>query len=100
MAALYFYAPFQSSTQVYFLFYLSRIIDKNGGKSPLTYKQFQNILASMEPPPAPEPTITLEDFGNCYTPISEDHDDKYGVPTLEELGTFFKNHLNNLFLLC
>lgn len=52
----------------------------------------------MEPPPAPEPTITLEDFGNCYTPISEDHDDKYGVPTLEELGIFIKNHINNLFL--
>lgn len=41
----------------------------------------------MEPPPGPEPTIILEDFGSCYTPICEDHDDKYGVPTLEELGT-------------
>lgn len=53
----------------------------------------------MEPPPAPEPAIILEDFGNCYTPICEDHDDKYGVPTLEELGSFIKSHLNNLFLL-
>ncbi|GFT83862.1 cryptochrome-1 [Nephila pilipes] len=68
------------------LYRLEKIVQKNGNKSPLTYKQFQNILASMEPPPAPQPRITLEDMGSCYTPLSEDHDDKYGVPTLEELG--------------
>ncbi|XP_035227664.1 cryptochrome-1-like isoform X2 [Stegodyphus dumicola] len=68
------------------LYELEKIIEKNHGKSPLTYKQFQNILASMEPPPPPQPKITVEDVGNCYTPLSEDHDEKYGVPTLEELG--------------
>lgn len=64
----------------------SRIIEKNNGKAPLTYHQFQAIIASMEPPPPAEATITDETIGTARTPVHEDHDDKYGVPTLEELG--------------
>jgi len=52
----------------------------------LTYNQFQAIIASMEPPPAAQPTITQETLDNIYTPFVDDHDDKFGVPTLEELG--------------
>lgn len=63
-----------------------RIIDKNGGKPPLTYHQFQNVVASMESPPPAEPTITSRFTGNAFTPTSDDHDEKYGVPSLEELG--------------
>lgn len=44
------------------------------------------MIASLESPPPAEPTITMETVGNAKTPIDEDHDDKYGVPTLEELG--------------
>lgn len=40
----------------------------------------------MEAPPQAEPTITFDTIGKSYTPLAEDHDDKYGVPTLEELG--------------
>lgn len=40
----------------------------------------------MEPPPKPEPTIKEEIIGIAQTPIQEDHNEKYGVPTLEELG--------------
>lgn len=68
------------------LYYLQDIIDRNGGKAPLTYHQFQAIIASMDPPPPAESIITLESLNNAVTPISNDHDDKYGVPTLEELG--------------
>ncbi|XP_021706475.1 cryptochrome-1, partial [Aedes aegypti] len=63
-----------------------RIIEKNGGRAPLTYHQFQAIIASMDAPPQPEPAITLDTIANATTPQYEDHDDKYGVPTLEELG--------------
>lgn len=63
-----------------------RIIEKNNGKAPLTYHQFQAIIASMDPPPQSEPTITEETIGKAKTPLHDDHDDKYGVPTLEELG--------------
>jgi cryptochrome len=64
----------------------SSIIEKNGGKAPLTYHQFQTVVASMGSPPQAEPTINHMFIDSAYTPIAEDHDDKYGVPTLEELG--------------
>ncbi|XP_012284946.1 cryptochrome-1 isoform X2 [Orussus abietinus] len=68
------------------LYKLDKIIDRNGGQSPLTYHQFQNIVASMEPPEPPVPTVTSACIGGAYTPLEDDHDDVYGVPTLEELG--------------
>lgn len=65
----------------------------NGGSPPLTYKRFQSVLAKMEAPSEPEETINSEFLVKTKTPIAEDHDDKYGVPTLEELGgnIFFFN---------
>ncbi|XP_063606358.1 cryptochrome-1-like [Penaeus indicus] len=63
-----------------------KIIEKNGGKPPLTYKSFQNILMNMDLPPLPQGTITSEEVEDKQTPISDDHDEKYGVPSLEELG--------------
>jgi len=63
-----------------------RIIERNGGKPPLTYHQFQNVVAGMDPPEPPVPTVTAACIGSAYTPLKDDHDDHYGVPTLEELG--------------
>lgn len=63
-----------------------RIIEKNNGKAPLTYHQFQAIISSMDPPPQAEATITQEVIGTARTPVQDDHDDRYGVPTLDELG--------------
>lgn len=40
----------------------------------------------MDSPPAAAPTVTLEHLKRVFTPICEDHDEKYGVPTLFELG--------------
>lgn len=40
----------------------------------------------MEPVEVPAESITAEIMGKCTTPLSDDHDDKYGVPSLEELG--------------
>ncbi|XP_024937119.1 cryptochrome-1 isoform X2 [Cephus cinctus] len=68
------------------LYKLDQIIEKNGGKPPLTYHQFQNVVASMDPPQSPVVTVTSGCVGNAYTPLKDDHDEIYGVPTLEELG--------------
>ncbi|XP_076753241.1 (6-4)-photolyase isoform X1 [Xylocopa sonorina] len=68
------------------LYKLDEIIDRNGGKPPLTYHQFQNVVAGMDPPEPPVLTVTSACVGSAYTPLKEDHDDHYGVPTLEELG--------------
>ncbi|CAG2210639.1 CRY [Mytilus edulis] len=68
------------------LYELQKIISYNNGVPPLTYKRFQAILSKMDPPKQPEDTITRQFIGHTKTPISEDHDDKFGVPSLEELG--------------
>ena len=60
----------------------------NGGSPPLTFKRFQSVLSKMEPPCEPEETVTSSFLEKKKTPITEDHDDKYGVPTLEELGQY------------
>ncbi|BES96008.1 cryptochrome [Nesidiocoris tenuis] len=68
------------------LYKLESIIEKNNGKAPLTYHQFQGIISSMDPPPLPESPVSLATIENVKSIIGDDHDEKYGVPTLEELG--------------
>lgn len=40
----------------------------------------------MVPPDPPAIAVIHDCIGSAYTPIKENHDDLYGVPTLEELG--------------
>uniref|UniRef100_A0A8B9H5K8 Cryptochrome circadian regulator 3b n=1 Tax=Astyanax mexicanus TaxID=7994 RepID=A0A8B9H5K8_ASTMX len=68
------------------LYDLDKIIELNGGQPPLTYKRFQTLVSGMDPPDAPLEPLTLELMGSCTTPVSANHQDKYGVPALEELG--------------
>lgn len=68
------------------LYKLDSIIERNGGKAPLTYHQFQALIASMPPPPPAEVAISTQNLNGAVTPLTEDHDDRFGVPTLEELG--------------
>ena len=58
----------------------------NGGQPPLTYKRFQTLVSRLDPPEMPVDTSSSSMMGCCITPVSEDHGDKYGVPSLEELG--------------
>merc|ERR1719232_2385690 len=68
------------------LYDLNKVIEANDGKAPSTYRQFINIISSMKPPAIPVPNVCSK-VKNCgITPISEDHDDLWGVPTLAELG--------------
>lgn len=65
-----------------------RIIELNDGHPPLTYKRFQGLINRMDAVELPAETVTLEVLRKCDTPVSDDHDDKFGVPSLEELGKF------------
>lgn len=65
---------------------LYRIIELNGGQPPLTYKRFQTLISRLDPPELPVEALSDSLMGRCVTPVSEDHGDKYGVPSLEELG--------------
>lgn len=58
----------------------------NGGKAPLTYHLFQTLLECIDPPERAVPSIDKEFLGNAFTPTKYDHDEIFGVPTLEELG--------------
>ncbi len=43
----------------------------------------------MEAPPHPEDPVTYMYLNKAKTPVSDDHDDHFGVPTLEELGMYY-----------
>ena len=45
------------------------------------------VVAKMKPPPTPAPALNSRIIGHSVTPISDDHDEKWGVPTLAELGS-------------
>ncbi|XP_057212065.1 cryptochrome circadian regulator 3a isoform X1 [Triplophysa rosa] len=68
------------------LYNLDKIIELNGCQPPLTYKRFQTLISRMDLPEMPVETLSNTMMGCCVTPVSEDHGDKYGVPSLEELG--------------
>lgn len=63
-----------------------RIIELNGGQPPLTYKRFQTIISRMDPVEMPAETITAEILRKCIMPVGDDHNERFGVPSLEELG--------------
>ncbi|XP_029952200.1 cryptochrome circadian regulator 5 [Salarias fasciatus] len=68
------------------LYDMDRIIEENNGKTPLTYKSFQGIVKRLGPPKKPIPAPVLGDMKDVKTPCSEKHDEKYGIPTLEDVG--------------
>ncbi|XP_027871895.1 cryptochrome circadian regulator 5 [Xiphophorus couchianus] len=67
------------------LYNIERIIEENNGKPPLTYKRLQAIVQNLGPPKKPIPAPTLENMRDVKTPHSEKYEDKYRIPTLEEL---------------
>lgn len=40
----------------------------------------------MDPPPHAVPAVAPETVVSSTTPTSDDHDDRFGVPSLDELG--------------
>uniref|UniRef100_UPI00358F2057 cryptochrome-1-like isoform X1 n=1 Tax=Myxine glutinosa TaxID=7769 RepID=UPI00358F2057 len=68
------------------LYDLDKIIKLNDGQPPLTYKRFQALVSRMDPLEKPVDTLSPKVMGACRTPLWDDHDERYGVPSLEELG--------------
>ena len=67
-------------------FFPSRIIEQNGGKPPLTYKQFLKVLSTFKLPPQPAPKLGLRLIGHGESPVTDDHDERWAIPSLFELG--------------
>ncbi|XP_061077193.1 cryptochrome-2-like [Conger conger] len=72
------------------LYSLDRIIELNNNSPPLTFKRFQAIVNRLELPRKPLPAVTRQQMDSCPADISPNHDERYGVPSLQELG--FKTH--------
>ncbi|XP_029576452.1 cryptochrome-2 isoform X1 [Salmo trutta] len=72
------------------LYKLARIIEMNNDMPPLTFKRFQAIVQRLELPKKPLPTVTRQQMDCCQTGVEANHDERYGVPSLDELG--FKTH--------
>ena len=65
------------------LYDLDSIIEKNMGKTPITYKHFISIISKMAPPAYPVPHVS-DSIKNCgISPICEDHDKLWGVIKLK-----------------
>lgn len=65
------------------LYDLDKIIAKNGGTAPLTYKKLCSVVASLGSPLKPIPTVDKSTFDGCSTPVGKGNE--YQLPTLEEL---------------
>lgn len=57
----------------------------------MTYNLFQKLLECIDPPEQPVPSIDGDFLGDATTPIKYDHNEIFGVPTLEELGKYLHN---------
>ncbi|XP_060079339.1 cryptochrome-1-like [Ylistrum balloti] len=62
------------------LYDTKRIVDKNGGSAPLTYKRLQTVVSMLGLPPKP-----VAEPSKCPTAVSMNHDQHYGVPDLKSL---------------
>jgi len=56
------------------LYDIDEIWKANNGKPPLTYRSFLSICAKLKDPPATVRTISSDDFKNCKTPTTTNHD--------------------------
>ncbi|XP_060892363.1 cryptochrome-2-like [Labrus mixtus] len=68
------------------LYNLDRIIEMNNNSPPLTFKRFQTIVNRLELPRRPLPPISQQQMDKCHAKIADNHDQLYGIPSLEELG--------------
>ncbi|GFO20146.1 cryptochrome-1 [Plakobranchus ocellatus] len=59
------------------------ILQENGGNPPLTYAAFNQVVGIVGLPEKPLPN---PDFEGISLPVGEDHDSKYGIPSLKSLG--------------
>ena len=68
------------------LYDVNKVVEANHGTVPTQLKSFENVIRKLGPPPRPVPTVTRAFFSNCVSPVCCNHDDVYGLPTLQELG--------------
>ena len=68
------------------LYDVNKILEYNGGTAPTQLKLFESIVRKLGAPSKPVQAVTRGCFSSCVTPVCGNHDDVYGLPTLQELG--------------
>ena len=56
------------------------------GRAPQVFDEFMELALHQGRPEMPVPRVNRHLFGSCLTPVGRDHNQQYGVPTLEEMG--------------
>ena len=56
------------------------------GRAPQVFDEFMELALHLGRPPMPAPKVSRQLFGSCLTPVGGDHNQQYGVPTLEEIS--------------
>lgn len=62
-----------------------RYIENNGGNTPVSLKEFQEVVSSLGKPELPVEDVEVRHFQNCTTPNFELMNDNFEVPELEDL---------------
>ena len=79
-----------SSCSSHTLYNIQDILNRcpNGVPYPLTFASYQSIISCPELsiPPKPSPAVDVDLMEGISSPIAHDHDDLFGVPTLQDLG--------------
>ena len=57
-----------------------------GGKVPLLFDEFKEVILQQGRPEMPIPRVDRKLFGSCVTPVGRDHDQQYGVPTMDDMS--------------
>ena len=69
------------------LYDLNKILEANGGQAPSTYSHFLKLIGgAVKPPTAPMAALSSRIVGSAVTPVEDNHDERWAVPTLDELG--------------
>ena len=62
------------------------LLRSTGGKAPMLVDEFKQLVLQQGRPEMPVPKVDRKLFGSCVTPVGKDHNQLYGVPTLEDMG--------------
>ena len=63
-----------------------QIIEYNDGEPPMLIKSFENVMRQMGPPSKPVDAVHRGMFKGCVCPVSNSHNENFGVPHLTDLG--------------
>ena len=68
------------------LYNLDSILQANGGSAPLLFEDFERVVSKLGSPDMPVRRVDKGVLGSCIIPVSANHNEVFGVPTLKELG--------------